>query len=237
MVETTNQLITRSWYLSGIVSRSFQTVDGTQLNDGLLLLNSFLQFKSADITAIPYYKEHDFLFSTGVEKNYIEGLLNAETLTYEIGNGGVRYPIDLVSRDEYFGPARANKINSLPFMGFAERCLGGSNLYVYFKPASDYAAKITGKFALSSVELWQDLSLVLDGFYLEYLRFSLAGYMCMEYGYSLSPEAASYLKMAEKTIKQVDSPDMSGMKLQMIDGPTDINYGIVNLSNGWIGTE
>ena len=237
MGETTRELITRSWYLSGIVSRSFQTVDGTQLNDGLLLLNSFLGFKSADSDAIPYYKEHDFLFSTGIEKYHIDNLINAEDLTYTIANGSVRYPIQIVSRDDYFSPARANNINSLPFMGFFERNLGGSNLYVYFQPAGNYGAKVTGKFALDSVTLNQDLNLVLDPFYREYLRFSLTNYMCMEYGYDLPQSVETYLAKAEKIIKQVSSPDMSGSKLQIIDSQTDINYGIVNLSNGWIGTE
>ena len=40
-------LITRSWYLSGIVARGAQTVTGDQITDGLMMLNALLDFKQS----------------------------------------------------------------------------------------------------------------------------------------------------------------------------------------------
>ena len=48
-------LISRAYYLSQVVSRELQVVSGTQITDGLYLLNSLIDFKNSDLREIPYY--------------------------------------------------------------------------------------------------------------------------------------------------------------------------------------
>ena len=55
-----NDLISRSWYLSGIVARRLQSVTGDQAMDGLFLLNALLDWKSIQIDLIPYWTYYEF---------------------------------------------------------------------------------------------------------------------------------------------------------------------------------
>jgi len=106
-------LITRAWYLSGIVARNLETVSGDQITDGLFLLNVLLDFKASDIRLIPYFTRYAGTFVIGQEKYNIPGLFHIETMTFNLGD--VRYPMQSMTRDNYFGLGRVNNINSLPF--------------------------------------------------------------------------------------------------------------------------
>ena len=55
MAYTAQTLVTRSWYLSGIVSRNLQVVTGDQITDGLQMLNDLLNFKQIETDLIPYW--------------------------------------------------------------------------------------------------------------------------------------------------------------------------------------
>ena len=60
MVYSALQLITRSYYLSQVVSRQLQTVSGDEITDGLYLLNALLDYKSTDVRLIPYFTRFEF---------------------------------------------------------------------------------------------------------------------------------------------------------------------------------
>ena len=60
MAYLASTLITRSFYLSQILSRELQTITGTEMSDGLYLLNEIFDEKASDTQLIPYYKEYDF---------------------------------------------------------------------------------------------------------------------------------------------------------------------------------
>ncbi len=223
------QLITRSWYLSGIVARDEEDVSGDQMNDGLEMLNSVLAIKAADQRMIPYYNDVDFLGVVGQEKYFIENLLLVESLTFTIST--VRYSMIPEPRRQYFASPRANDILSLPFQYHVERTLGGSNIYMYFQPQDPYPFKVWGKFALLKVNsLLQDLSLTLDQFYIEYLRYALAQYMCQEYNIMFSPENRDALMSLENTIFDISPIDFTMSKLSFFTGSggTDI-YAQVNI--------
>src|ERR1035437_8180851 len=98
------QLITRAYYLSQVVSRELQVVTGTQVTDGLYLLNAILDSKGSDLREIPYYQEYDFPSIQGVEKYFIPGLLSADSLTFNIGP--VRYAMNEETRTSYFAQYR-----------------------------------------------------------------------------------------------------------------------------------
>lgn len=232
MAYTTTQLITRSWYLSGVVSRDLESVTGDQLNDGLDMLNAFLNIKTADQRLIPYYTDYEFSAVIGQQMYFIPNLILVETLVFYLQE--VRYPMQLVGRYEFFGTARADNVLSLPYQYFVERAFNGSNVYVYFKPQDTYLFRMHAKFSLANVALGQDLSLTLDQYYIEYLRYGLAQYMCQEYNITFPDENKMYLMKLEKLLFDISPIDFTNKKKSMLTrqmGP-DI-YAQANIGRGW----
>lgn len=225
------QLITRSYYLSQIVARELQTVSAAQLTDGLYLLNAILDFKSTDTRHIPYYRLYEFDAVINQEEYFVPGLLNVDTLTFNIGQ--VRYSMNELTRTQYFGLSRVDGIQGLPFCYRIERELGGSRIYMYFVPDSVYEMKLHGKFALSDVILSTDMSLVYDTYYLEYLRYALAEYICCEYGSTFPDESKSKYKELQKKIIAVSPPDLSLQNENYFGGGFGIDWQTANLSKGW----
>src|SRR5574338_1439864 len=125
-------LITRAWYLSGIVARNLQTVTGDQITDGLMLLNALLDFKQVETDLIPYWTYIEFPLVSGQEYYYLPNICEIESSTFNIGT--VRYPMDSTSRTRYFGSSRVDNIQTLPFNWSFNRGEGGGTLAMYFLP-------------------------------------------------------------------------------------------------------
>lgn len=231
MSYTARQLVTRSWFLSGIVARRLQGVTGDQATDGLFLLNALLDWKSVQIDLIPYWTYYEFPALTGVEQYYIPNLYAVESLTFNIGT--VRYPTEFASRSTYFGTGRVDNISSLPSNWYFNRSLGGGSIYLYFLPSGPYPIKIMGKFGLQDVTLDTDLLTVYDPSYLEYLRYALAQYMCSEYGIIMNPESKAILMALQRTLMDVSPPDLTMKKSSILTEISGINFGDVNLGLGW----
>lgn len=231
MAYTARHLISRSWYLSGIVARRLQSVTGDQATDGLFLLNALLDWKTIQIDLIPYWTYYEFPAVVGVEQYYIPNLYAVESLTFNIGT--VRYSTGNSSRTAYFGTSRVDNINSLPTDWYFNRSLGGGSIYLYFKPAGTYPIKIMGKFGLTNVDLDTDLLTIYDPSYLEYLRYSLAQYMCSEYGIIMNPESKGILMAIQRQLMDVSPPDISIRKKSILSDIPGINFGDVNLGMGW----
>ena len=180
MPYTARELINRAYYLSGIVSRKFQSVSGDQATDGLGLLNETLATEGISGDLIPYYKEYSLTAVVGQEKYFIPGLIQPETFTFNIGP--VRYSTEYKQRRKYFATPRQDNIQSLPYEWHIERVLNGADLYIYFKPNTAYPMKLWGKFKLDEItDLCDDLLLVYDRFYLKYLTYALASEICDEW--------------------------------------------------------
>lgn len=230
----TTLLITDAYYLSGIVSREFQTVSGSQVTDGLRLLNAFLAVKTANTKLIPYYQEYDFVVTALQEKYFIQNLVGIETVTFTLGiDEDVRFPVYPSSRRQYFGTPRANNVNSILANYRAERTVGGMNLYFYFKPQAAYPVKIMGKFGLMSVSLTDNLEDFYDAFYIEYLRHGLAQYIASDNSTILQPQAATRLKELEEILLQISPPDLSVSKFSSLKGSGGLNWGDVNIGHLW----
>lgn len=232
MAYLTSQLINRACFLSGVVARGYEEVTADQLNDGLEMLNAIISFKTADQKLIPYFQEYDFTAVVGQEQYFVPDLVNAETFTYNIGP--VRYACYPQSRKQYFGNYRVDNINSLIFQWHSERTFNGSNIYIYFLPSQAFALKLWGKFSLSDVTLYQDLSLTLDLYYIEYLRYALAEYICQEYNLTFSPQSQQKLDEFERKLISISPPDLTQQKISMYQPNYSLNYGIINLSGGWV---
>lgn len=157
MTYTANELISGAYYASGVVSREFETVSGSQVSDGLRWLNDILAEKAVDIDMIPYESVYTFNAQPGVESYYIPGLSAIDTIVFYKDN--VRYSMRYEKRNEYFGTSRVESINSLPHEWYFERTFGGGKLYIYYQPDIVYPFEIHGIFRLQDVTKGQDLSL------------------------------------------------------------------------------
>lgn len=242
------ELISRAWYLSGIVARNLQTVSGDQDTTGLKLLNALLDFKQIETELIPYWQYISFDCVADQEFYYLPSVAAIESLTFNIDQ--VRYPMDSVSRRNYYGSARVDDISSLPFSWNFDRALGGGNLALYFKPDTDYTLKAKAKIFLTDVSLTTDLTNIaeslpysfinssnqgLDTSYIEYLRYALAEYMCSEYGIIFNPQSAKILTAMRRKLMYVSPPDLSMKKtsILMSDNQVGYNYGDVNIGRGY----
>jgi hypothetical protein len=134
------EVISEGYYVSGIVARSLETVDGQQASDGLSLLNRVLSQQAVTARFIPYYQTYEFNGVIGQELYFIENLLEADVITFNIGS--TRFPTREITRKKYFGSARADNVNSLPLSWEQERTKGGTNLRFYFKPNTTYPFKL-----------------------------------------------------------------------------------------------
>ena len=130
---------------------------------------------------------------------------------------------------------RATNIQSLPFNWHFERNLGGGTLYLYFIPDIAYPLEIWGTFALANVTEFQDLSLTLDTFYTNFLKYLLAQRLC-DYNSWSTPQAVMLQleKYYQWINKSTNVMDLRQRKVSSLATNVAINYAIVNLSGGWL---
>ncbi len=232
MAYVVTKLITDAYYSSGIVSREFETIQGSQIEDGLNMLNDILSDKAIEKDMIPYYLKYTFSAVAGQEMYFVPNLEKLDTLVFFIND--IRYQMLEVDRIQYFGSSRANNIQSLPFNWHLERCLGGANIYMYFQPNTNYPLEAWGLFRLLEVALNQDLSLTLDRFYINYLKFALAERLCMEFNFVIPTGVSLQLRKYEAMIQSRSAKmDLQQQKMSTLTNGSTLNYAIVNLSGGF----
>lgn len=233
MAYTALELVNEAYFLSGVVSYRFQEVSGPQSKKGLYLLNSILQSATANSRLIPYYSRHDLVLSYGVERYFIENLVEDETFTFNIGP--IRYPVMQSTRDAYFGTARVDNITSIPSVYLPEQTLGGMYVYVYPLPSQNYPAQITGKFALTNVTLNTDLLLSYDKYYIDnYLRYAVANEICLENNIEFTPEKKLRLEELINQLSWRSPPDLTMKKLSLINRHAGgISYQQANIGKGF----
>lgn len=233
MAYTARELIINAFYVTGIVAKEFQTVSGPQVSDGLEYLNELLGDARVDDGLAPYYTRYTFTTIAGQEKYDIPGLIEADTLTFNLD--GVRYSMESKQRIEYFETARANNVQSLPVIYHVERKLNGADIYMYFLPQQAYAMELWGQFGLDTVALGDDLETVYDPFYISYLKYALAGRICENYDYDVTANLAKRIKYYEGVIsKQSQQLDMKIRKISTLQSRNLLNYAQVNLGKGWV---
>ena len=232
MAYTAQQLITFSFNLSNIISVGLQTISNDQLNQGLDRLNGLLASLTANMQLVPFWQQYNFSAITGQETYPIPGLIQIETLTFTLDT--IRYSMRCLSREEYFGTSRANNIESLPNTYHMERYNGGANVSLYFLPdQQNYEMELWGKFMLTNVLANTDLTLPFEAFFIEYLKYSLASYICELYNVTFPPEHAARLRSYEQSIKNVSPLSLTMKKVSAFTNVSAFNYGDVNIGKAW----
>jgi hypothetical protein len=230
MVETARQLITDAFFLSGVISRDLQSISGAEIEAGLTQLNDILAVKRVDLDHIPYYELKTFNTVGGVEKYFVENMLKASTITFNLQT--VRFSTSDRGRDDYFGSSRIDTLQTLPVSCHVERVFDGIDVYFYPIPDKAYPIKIFGKVWMDEVSLNDDLSTFFDRFYLVYLKYKLASYLCNTYGNTFPPQKQKELDSLEQMTADVSAKDMNIKKLSPFGKGRGVNWGIVNLWKG-----
>lgn len=231
MTYSVTQLISNAYYTSGIVARGYETVSGEQYTDGLALLNALLDFKTVDKRTIPFFTPYTFNAVIGQEMYFVPNLIEVESITFNIGT--VRFSMSEQQRKQYFGAPRVDNISALPFNWHMENTIGGANIYMYFLPAGEYPIKIFGKFSLSNITATTDLSTVFDNFYIEYLRYLLADYICEFNNIDMPMRSSARLREYEKKIIDFSPLDFTVRKVSTLQKDSGYNWADVNIGLGW----
>lgn len=232
MAYTARELITKAFYLSQIVARSLQTVTGQQITDGLSLLNALLDVKGSDLRLIPYFQRDEFLTIAGEGEYFRPNLLQIDALTFNLGT--VRYPMKEMTRKDFFATGRVDNIETLPWSYRIERELGGLRIFLYPLPMDIFTMRLSGKFGLSEVTLDQDMSLTYDLYYLEYLRYALAEYICSDYGNTFPEQSQMKLAEIRKKLMDISPLDLKCRKRSFVNANPAIDWQIANLSVGYL---
>jgi hypothetical protein len=238
---TSGELVNLAWDLTGAVSSGLQTVSGEQFQIGMDALNELLAINTANMGLIPYFKQLDFNGVIGQEEYFFTGLIQVETLTFQIPNNPtpndtVRFPMSRKTREDYFATPRANGISSLPYIYHTERAFNGTNIYIYFTPDQPYVFTLWGKFSLAQTVPLQDLSQVYDLYYLVYMRYAVASFICERQNIIPPPSVDKRLKMFEQQIRGTSPTDFT-QKIQCpFNGNYSPNYAYANASAGYVPT-
>lgn len=233
MTYLASNLIADAYYLSGIVSREFETPTGAQMSDGLRLLNNVLADRTVDESTIPYTSKYLLNAVAGTAEYFIPDCIDIDIFVFYINS--LRYQTRNQQRTDFRGSFRPVNIQSLPWNWNFERKLNGGTLSLYFVPDVTYPLEIWGSFRLSSVTEFQDLSLTLDQFFTNFLQFLLAERLCQFNSYKVPMDVAMQLERYYKWIgNNTNIMDLRMQKLSSLNGGEAINYAIVNLSGGWL---
>lgn len=233
MAYTALNLITDAYYISNIVSRDFESLDGNQADIGLQFLNEVIADKTVEIGMIPYRTNATFTGVVGQEAYPITDLIEIDTLVYFIDD--IRYPMRAMDANRYFGRGRADNINSLPYQYHVERNFDGATIYIYFPPVDTYTFEYWGRARLAQIAtLTQDLELTLDKFYTSYLKYALVERLCDEYGMQMMPGPAKRYQSYVRYIKKKSATmDTTSTKRSTLQRQTYINYAQVNIGDFW----
>lgn len=227
-------LIIEAYYWSGIVARRFETVDGTQISDGLRLLNRILSEKSINGRYLPFY-DHITVPVVANDPLYeIDDLVRVEDVTFNIHS--VRYSMVEVSRDIFWATSRAENISSLPYFYYVERGNDGvMKLYVYFSPTAqiDFFT-VTGQKRIPSVTMEEEMDDILPDYYQDYLIYKLARRICNFNQTSFPPDSQNMLNDVERAIAEMNPIDYSMTVTNLFTRQQSINYPQINLApDGW----
>lgn len=201
------ELVNELWLRAGVVSDGYEIPTARQSQAGLRFINTILGEKSMDGNGIVYVTHKVENLVVNQEKYFIPDLITLEVLSFQL-DGDLRYPQRSRTRNEYFGPARVDDINTLPVTYHFERQKGGADIYVYPKPDKAYSMNITGKFANpTNLKLDDDILTDLDDYYVSYLRNEGARRAAMESGTPLNPDVLTLLKDLKSKIEPAPGID------------------------------
>lgn len=235
MSYTAQTLVNDAFILAQILARDLQTMSGPQAELGLRLVNQIINLKSIQTRMIPYFQEYDFVAIPGQESYFIPNLTQVESYTFNVGD--VRFSGQQLMRDQYRGSPRVDNLQSLPFTWNIERSfvegIDGATMSLYFLPDQEYPIKIWGKFGLTLIpSLSYDVSLTYPNYYITYLTYALAVWICANYSRPVPIGCQEIFDEIEKNIIDIGPPDMTMMKMSAYGGVAGYTF-FDKFAGGW----
>lgn len=235
MATTANEVAANALYESGIVARELETPTDGQIKDAIKQINYILSQEATNLGLNPYYDTYNFTASIGVETKFIANLIQPETVTYT--QNSIRYPLEWLPRNKYFGSGRLNNIETYPSLWFSEPGFGGATLYVYPLPVAAFEFEIHGKFRLQMVTQFQDLSLTLEQYFIDYITHRCAERMCVIEGF-ICPDNVEKLILESQTYLRslMSPPDYSLKRRSTLGGSRGVgipNPALSQMFDGW----
>lgn len=236
MVTNARTVVEAAFNLVGNVGRGFQTMSGPKGATGLRLLNQAISVLRYEPRLIPYYNGEYPLTQVANQRKYnIPNLVSIETVAYYIDSPGqtVWTPCYPISRTDYFGGPRVDGIDSITFGYHAEPILNGYDIYFYFVPNQNYQVKICGKFVPGNVEMDDDLDLIFNETYIEYLTYQTAIKIGANYNIPLQADVQRLAERLENIIFNFNPPDYEVQIPQMTNGPIVPGLGDAYIGKGF----
>ena len=132
--------------------------------------------RNSDGRYISYYDRTEIPAVIGQENYWVDNLVEVDTVTVTLDE--VRYPMNYVDRNKYWGEGRVNNITALPYSFYSERQINadtnipGTMLWFYWLPAqSDYTFEVVGRSSLEVLALSSVISNYLESYYISNLKY------------------------------------------------------------------
>ncbi len=186
VTKTVNQLIISSLFLLGELGVG-EIADAFMLSSGLEITNELLTKFAADSIYIPFLTEISFNMVAGqatysisdiitdipdVTENRIVDLSFANYTVPSAGQG-IIYPLQIITKSQYYGVTRLLPLNTRPGFIFLDKQAIYSFVTLYPAPDQPYPCLLGAKTMMDTVLANQDLS-AMPPFYYGFLKYALA---------------------------------------------------------------
>ncbi len=181
---TTNQVINNSLYLLGELSPS-ETPDSFMLSTGLELLNELINKFSADSIYIPFLSTLSFTMVSG-QATYTIGnaitndivadrVVDLSFANYEVPSAGqgIIYPLQIITKAEYYGVTRLNPLQTRPAFIFLNKQDTYSEVTLYPSPDQPYPCELRVKKMVDQLTE-HELTTELPPYYYGFMKYALA---------------------------------------------------------------
>ncbi|MDD5211912.1 MAG: hypothetical protein PHV62_05815 [Sulfuricurvum sp.] len=184
VTRSSNELIINSLYLLGELGVG-ETPDAFMLSSGLELINELLDKFAADSIYIPYLTSLSFTMTAGQAAYTVSDMVPANVISNRIvdlsfanytvpsSGQGIIYPLQIISKAQYYGVTRLTPLNTRPGFIFLNKQDSESILTLYPAPDQPYPCTVQVKCMLNQVIANEDLS-ELPPFYYGFLKYCLA---------------------------------------------------------------
>ncbi len=219
-VQTTNQLIINSLYLIGELGVG-ETPDAFMLSSGLELINELLAKFDSDSIYIPYLTELSFTMEANKPTYSISDMtpsdvtanrivdLSFANYTVPSAGQGIIYPLQIISKAQYYGVTRLLPLNTRPGFIFLDKQPQQTFVTLYPAPDQPYPCLLGAKTMLDSLTENQTLS-GLPPFYYGFLKYCLARKFLSYYPSGNWPETAEQeYQDYFSTIKNANETDLT----------------------------
>lgn len=184
IVRTTNELIINALYLLGELGIG-ETPDSFMLSSGLELINELINKFSADSIYIPFLSTINWTMVAG-QATYTIGNLSSNDIvadrvvdlsfanyTVPSSGQGIIYPLQIITKSEYYGVTRLTPLNTRPAFIFLNKQDTYSEITLYPAPDQAYPGFIQVKKMVDELTEHELMS-ELPPFYYGFMKYALA---------------------------------------------------------------